>query len=82
MRNFTEKDIKVARIYTDRSELVYAPLDWQLRGLQQTASGYGAKLTTSLKIMFEGKLRRLYSTCYGNSGSVWFKTKGHTIYVD
>lgn len=81
MRNFTENDIDDNRIFTERSELVYAPLDWQMHGLQQTASGYGAKLTTSLKIMFDGKLRRLYSTCYGNSGSVWFKTKGRTIYV-
>ncbi|OQA09826.1 MAG: hypothetical protein BWY66_00365 [bacterium ADurb.Bin374] len=81
MRNFTEKDIEDGRIFADRSELVYAPLDWQMRGLQQTASGYGARLTTAFKIMFEGKLRRLYSTCYGNAGSVWFKTKGRTIYV-
>lgn len=69
-------------IYADRSELVMCQLPWQKRGLQQTASGYGAKLTSSFKIDFEGKLYRLYHTCYGNASSCWFTRKGERIYVN
>jgi hypothetical protein len=32
------------------------PLDWQQRGLQQTASGYGARLTSSnLAVLPDGR---------------------------
>lgn len=65
----------------DRTELVHAPTDWQKRGLQQTASGYGRKLNSGFKIHFDGKLRRLYATCYSNAASVWFEFKGQTVYV-
>lgn len=62
-------------------ELVYAPLDWQKRGLQETATGYGAKLTMSIKINFNGRLYRLYCTRYAGAGSVWFAAKGRKIFV-
>lgn len=54
------------------------PLDWQNRGLQQTASGYGRKLTTSIVVRLEGekKTRRVYCTCYSNSGSLWIVLNG------
>lgn len=88
MKKFTLNDVEqhgaianAGLLYADRTELVNAPLDWQKAGLTQTASGYGAKLTTHNKIHFEGKLFRLYATCYGNSASVWFKFKGQTIFV-
>ena len=64
------------------SELVLCELPWQKHGLQQTTSGYGAKLTSSFKINFEGKLYRLYHTCYGNTSSCWFTRKGEKIYVN
>ena len=82
MKNFTEADVLRETIsvnYPD--DLVLAQLDWQKRGLQETASGYGSKLTGSYKISFNGKLHRIYHTCYSNSSSPWFKTKGRTIYV-
>jgi hypothetical protein len=68
-------------IYCDREDLVYAPLDWQKQGLQQTASGYGRKLTNPYKINFEGKEYRLYTTCYSNAGSTWFRVRGRQIFV-
>lgn len=62
-------------------DLVYCPLEWQKQGLSQTASGYGQKLTQPYKINYEGKLYRLYTTCFSNVGSTWFVTKGKKIFV-
>jgi hypothetical protein len=81
-RNFTANNIEGTRIWAKPSELIERPLPWQVQGLQQTASGYGAKLTTSKMIRFEGRDRRLYATVYGNAGSVWFMFHGHRIHVN
>jgi len=86
MKLFTDKDVDTGgqfpRINCETSELVMSLLPWQKRGLQQTSTGYGAKLTSSFKINFNGKLRRLYHTCYGNASSCWFVTKGRKIFVN
>ena len=86
MTEFTAKDLSRAEteyptLYADRSDLVECPLWWHKQGLQQTAIGYGRKLTMSSKIHYEGRLYRLYCTCYSNAGSVWFTCKGRRIYV-
>lgn len=84
-RNFTFADVsegKYGSVYADSSELIDNPLPWQKMGLQQTASGYGGKLNTGRSIMFEGRKYRLYCTQYSNAGSVWFKVKGRTIYIN
>ena len=82
MKNFTYDDLDGQRLYVDRGDLLHAPLDWQKRGLQQTASGYGRRLTNTSKICFEGKLYRLYTTIFSNAGSTWFTVKGKKIFVD
>ena len=89
MKLFTNNDVipdgaipgagKIYANYPD--DFVDSPLNCQKRGLQQT-SGYGAKLTTTKLISFNGILYRVYRTCYGNSGSSWFKTCGRKIFVD
>ena len=85
MKAFTSADIvrhsNYPRIYAERPELVYDPPKWMQAGLQETATGYGARLNTGLKISFNGKLYRLYCTIYSNNGSVWFKAKGEKIFV-
>lgn len=89
MKLFTESDVQphtvifnAGKIITeDNSDLLLAPLEWQKRGLQQTASGYGVKLTSPYKINFNGKLYRIYTACYSNSGSNYFITKGRKIFV-
>ena len=81
MKLFTEADVVHGRICAGRADLVEALTPWQRRGLQQTRSGYGAKLNTGLKINYGGKLRRLYATCYSNVASVWFCVKGVKIHV-
>jgi hypothetical protein len=85
-RLFTESDLQPWAghfgLFADATQLIDEPLDWQKRGLQQTATGYGAKLTSRYKINFEGKLYRLYVTQYGNAGSTWFRVRGRKIFVN
>lgn len=85
MKLFTEADVRdgqFPRILTVREELVYDPPEWMKRGLQQTASGYGKRLNTGLKINYCGKLYRIYATCFSNVASCWFTVRGRKIYVD
>ena len=84
VKQFTEADVvkgQFERIYADRSELVYDPPEWMKRGLQETASGYGKRLNSGLKISFNGKLYRIYVTIFSNAGTSWFVTKGRKIIV-
>lgn len=83
MTQFTKADVKNEQfIYASREDLVYAPLPWQKLGLQQTASGYGEKLTSPYKIYFEGRLYRLYVMCYSNVGCTWFTARGKKYFVN
>ena len=61
--------------YVER-ELVHAPLAWQVAGLQQTATGYGSRLNTGYKVMYAGKLRRVYAICYSNCASYYVNVFG------
>ena len=86
MKDFTYRDIvtlgNIQRIYIDYpADLMACPLNWQRRGLQQTASGYGHKLTSRYKIHYNGKMYRLYITIFGNAGSTWFIANGERICV-
>lgn len=68
-------------INIDESERVYAPLWWHERGLSQTASGYGAKLTSSYKVPYNGRLYRVYMAQYSNAGTAYIIVKGEKIVV-
>jgi hypothetical protein len=59
------------------------PLWWHLRGLQQTRSGYGRKLTSRTVVRFEGekRWRRVYVVCFSNSGTAYVETKAGSILV-
>ena len=60
----------------------YAPLPWQKAGLSFTASGYGAAIPTRLLVACaDGRVRRVYSTCYGNAASAWIRVNGGKQYV-
>lgn len=81
MKQFTDADVLPSSafdgwIQADRSELVDAPMWYHKQGLQQTASGYGRKLNSGLKIHFNGKLYRIYVTIFSNAGTSWFTAKG------
>ena len=70
------------KLIAEDQPLIDAPLWWHDKGLSQTSTGYGAKLTTRYKIEFEGKQRRIYCTQYSNSGSLWFMSKGKKYYIN
>lgn len=65
-------------IYLDRPyEVIDRPLWWHKQGRQQTKSGYGAKLTSSRCVQLpDGRVRRIYVTCYSNAGSAWIMLDG------
>jgi hypothetical protein len=63
---------------------VYKPLTWQRQGLQQTASGYGNKLTSSYVARFVDdratvRERRIYVTQYSNAGTAWIIVGGKEL---
>ena len=62
-------------------ELIGCPLDFHTKGLQQTASGYGNKLTTPYKVHYEGRLRRVYATCHSNVSSLYIVVRGEKLYL-
>ena len=58
-------------------ELIERPLWWHKRGLQQTSSGYGGKLTSSRCAKLEdGRIRRVYVSCWSNAGTAWIMLDG------
>jgi hypothetical protein len=61
--------------------VVYAPLSWQLKGYSQTSTGYGSKLTTANKVLYAGKLYRVYCACFGNAGSSFIISKGKRLFL-
>lgn len=56
---------------TQEVEVKEKPLPWQLAGLQYTASGYGARIPTRYTVRYNGRWRRVYCICYGNSGTLF-----------
>ena len=59
-----------------KNDLIVSPLWYHTRGLMQTASGYGRKLTTEWKVKYSGRLRRIYCCCFSNSGSLYIIVNG------
>lgn len=87
MKEFTSSDVvegTLPRISlgNHHEDLIDAPLWWHNQGLQQTASGYGRKLTTHWKIRFNGRDYRVYATCISNAASHWFTANGRKIWID
>lgn len=64
------------------TELIDAPLWWHKKGLRETTSGYGKKLTTSYKVRYNGRLYRVYCHCFSNSGSLYIISKGKRVYYN
>lgn len=82
MKRFTVLDMKSPdRISVKREDLEYDPPQWMKRGMQETSSGYGARLNSGYNIMFEGRKRRIYITIYSNNGTAWFHFKGDKVIV-
>ncbi len=54
---------------------------WHKAGLQQTASGYGRKLTTVHKILYQKRLYRVYAICYSNVASLYIIVKNEKLFI-
>ena len=63
------------------SVLVSTHLPWQLLGLQQTATGYGNKLTTIYKTAHNGRMYRVYAVCWSNSATFYILVKNQPLYL-
>lgn len=71
--------------YLDSSTIQEAresPLWWHRQGLQQTASGYGKKLTTEYMLRISGRWHRVYCVCFSNGGSLYVLRNGAAHYLD
>jgi hypothetical protein len=62
-------------------DIVTKLLPWQQQGLQETATGYGSKLTTTKMLRINNKLYRIYCICYSNSGSCYIIKNGVRLFV-
>ena len=69
-------------IDVNREDLIVKELWWQERGLQQTASGFGSKLTTRYMFKHGNRLKRVYCVCFSNSGSFYIIEKGKKVYLN
>jgi hypothetical protein len=56
---------------------------WQKRGLTQTATGYGRKLTTEYMLALPDSPRpyRVYAICYSNVASFYILRKGEWLFL-
>lgn len=54
---------------------------WHKKGLMQTATGYGNKLTTRHMIRYQNQNYRVYAICHGNCASHYVTIKGQRYYL-
>jgi hypothetical protein len=57
------------------------PLPWQARGIRQTASGYGRRLTLATQALHDGRWYRVYAMCMSNAATCWIETEGRRLYL-
>lgn len=56
---------------------VDAPMWWHLKGLSETATGYGRKLNSGRLVKLkDGRSRRVYVTQFSNAGTTWIIMDG------
>jgi hypothetical protein len=67
---------------TISADLKIAPLWWQEKGLQETATGYGKRLTTQYQVRFNGKWRRVYCVQYSNIGTLYIGKLSDNLIVN
>lgn len=68
-------------LLTDRVECKEVYTWWQLKGLQFTATGYGAKIPTQYMVKYSGRWMRVYCRIYSNIGSLYIISKGLKLSV-
>lgn len=70
-------------VYLAAIESKDAPLWRHLRGLSETASGYGSRLTSRMKVRTEpaGAWRRVYVAQFSNAGTAYVIIRGERVCV-
>lgn len=64
---------------TEKVEAQERPLWWQEKGLHETASGYGRKLTSPYVVKWRGRWRRVYVCLISNAGTSYIGKPGDWI---
>ncbi|MFT7280514.1 MAG: hypothetical protein ACI9DM_000233 [Cyclobacteriaceae bacterium] len=64
---------------TYETEIKTDLLPWQKRGLTYTATGYGARIPTTYKVVHEGRWKRVYCAIYSNSGTSFIESNQKPI---
>ena len=56
---------------------------WQKQGLQQTATGYGSKLTTEYMLHLPERKQpyRVYAVCWSNAASFYILKAGNRLFL-
>lgn len=70
--------------YLDRPFTVKdAPLWFHVRGLTETATGYGGRLRSArmIRIVGETRWRRVYVMQYSNAGTAYVRVKGDVLII-
>lgn len=69
--------------YADISEkdFVRSPLWYHEKGLMQTATGYGYKLSTIYKVKHDNRWKRVYCSCHSNIGSLYIIYNKRPLYI-
>jgi hypothetical protein len=79
--NHTKGSVEMPTIRLGSEQFVEAPLWWHLKGLMQTATGYGRKLTTTQKVNIGNRSYRVYCHCFSNVGSIFIVMQGVRIFI-
>jgi hypothetical protein len=59
----------------------WTPTEWQKRGLQQTATGYGSKINSGYTVPYNGRMYRVYAICYSNAATFYIIVKGQRLFI-
>ncbi len=59
----------------DSIQFTHHPLWWHTAGKIETPTGYGNKLTTPYKVLYKGRLRRVYASCFSNVSTMYILVK-------
>ena len=73
--------MKTAMINNEVYPTTYSPLRHHVMGFTETVSGYGSKLRSPYTVAYEGRTRRIYVTCYGNTASTWIIVNNQKVFV-
>lgn len=80
MTNYTKAYLQFGKegepMQTVEVPMEYRPMWFHLKGLQETASGYGRRLNSGFVVKWNGKWRRVYICQISNAGTAYIGKPG------